>query len=511
MAAPVPGTISAGIGKHTTMFETLELGRKVAKKEFSEAALNLRQDLLQLQFQLEECDFPVIVIVSGVEGAGKGAVVHRLNEWMDPRLIETSAFWDHSDEEEERPHFWRFWRAMPPRGRMGIFFGSWYTRPIVRHALGELSDADFDAEMQRISEFERLLTDDGVLLVKLWFHLSEKAARKRLDNDVKDDLRSLNIPQENKLFIKHYQDFLTISERAIRQTDNGNSPWHLVEAENANYRDLTAGETLRQSLSTHLARAISPPPAQLQDTTLLPNQPTILETVPPDLALDKEDYKRKLEQYQQTLRELAWKARARGVSCVAVFEGWDAAGKGSAVRRVTQAIDPRLFHLVQFAAPTDEERAHHYLWRFWRQLARDGKHTLFDRSWYGRVLVERVEGFARADEWQRAYAEINRFEESLADHGSVVMKFWLNITRDEQLARFKLRENTPHKQHKITQEDWRNREKWEDYEVAVHDMVTHTSTAHAPWTLVPGNDKKYARIEILKTFCERLEERLDGD
>jgi polyphosphate kinase 2 (PPK2 family) len=196
---------------------------------------------------------------------------------------------------------------------------------------------------------------------------------------------------------------------------------------------------------------------------------------------------------------------------VAVFEGWDAAGKGSAIRRVTGAIDPRLYKLVQVGAPTDEENAQHYLWRFWRQLQRDGRATFFDRSWYGRVLVERVEQFASPAEWQRAYSEINQFERQLVAHGCIVLKFWIHISKDEQMARFKTRAQEPHKRHKITDEDWRNREKWHDYELAVDQMVSHTSTQHAPWTLVAGNDKPWARIQILKTFCKTMSAALDKE
>ncbi len=226
-------------------------------------------------------------------------------------------------------------------------------------------------------------------------------------------------------------------------------------------------------------------------------------------TLDREDYKLKLANYQSRLQDLAWQAYRQKRSVVAVFEGWDAAGKGSAIRRVTRAIDPRLYRLIQFAAPTDEERAHHYLWRFWRQLQRDGRSTFFDRSWYGRVLVERVEQFATEDEWQRAYSEINQFEQQLVEHGSIVLKFWIHIGKDEQLRRFKARELEAHKRYKITEDDWRNREKWHDYEVAVDQMVSHTSTRHAPWTLISGNDKPYARIQILKTFCKSMKRVLD--
>ena len=253
----------------------------------------------------------------------------------------------------------------------------------------------------------------------------------------------------------------------------------------------------------------SPPPDSSSADDPRPGQPTVLDSVDLTLTLSREDYKAQLAEQQARLEELAWKAYDRKRSVVAVFEGWDAAGKGSAIRRVTRAIDPRLYRLVQFAAPTDEEKAHHYLWRFWRQLERDGRCTFFDRSWYGRVLVERVEQFASRNEWQRAYSEINHFEHQLVEHGNIVLKFWIHISKDEQHKRFKAREAEPHKQHKITEEDWRNRDKWHDYELAVDQMVSHTSTHYSKWTLVSGNDKPHARIQILKTFCETMQQALE--
>jgi polyphosphate:AMP phosphotransferase len=491
------------------MFETLEIGRKVKRKEFNQAELELRQQLLELQFELEDEDFSVLIIVSGVEGAGKGRVVHRINEWMDPRLIDTSAFWDHSDEEESRPFSWRFWRALPPRGRIGIFFGSWYTRPILNRATEKINDAEFTVEMQRIVESERMLTNDGTLVIKLWFHIPAEIASERVRLDHLRELSEVEMPEDDVEFLETYEKLRKAAERSIRTTDTGHSPWHLIEATDANYRDLTAGQIIEQCLRSRLENSgnkeNATPPISLADS----NQPTILDTLDTGAKLSSDNYKRELEHYQGQLENLAWDARRLGIPCVAVFEGWDAAGKGSAIRRVTQAIDPRLFHLIQFAAPNDEEAAHHYLWRFWRMLGRDGNFTFFDRSWYGRVLVERVEGFATDNEWQRAYGEINRFEEQIVEHGTVLLKFWIHITKKEQLERFKLREETPHKQHKITEEDWRNRDKWHDYELAVHDMVTHTSTADTPWTLVAGNDKRYARIQILRTFCEQLEKSLE--
>jgi polyphosphate kinase 2 (PPK2 family) len=202
------------------------------------------------------------------------------------------------------------------------------------------------------------------------------------------------------------------------------------------------------------------------------------------------------------------RAGKRGVSTILVFEGWDAAGKGGAIRRVTGSLDARDYQVIPIAAPNDEERAHHYLWRFWRHLSRAGRLTIFDRSWYGRVLVERVEGFATEAEYMRGYGEIDHFEEQLVTDGILLLKFWIHISKAEQLKRFRDRSRTSYKQWKITDEDWRNRKRWDDYTVAVNDMVARTSTKIAPWTLVEGNDKNFARIKVLRTLADRLDDRL---
>ena len=220
------------------------------------------------------------------------------------------------------------------------------------------------------------------------------------------------------------------------------------------------------------------------------------------------EYRSELAKQQSRLWKLTWEANRKKVSSVAVFEGWDAAGKGGCIRRMTWAMDARLYHVISVAKPTDEEYARHYLWRFWRHIPRAGLATIYDRSWYGRVLVERVEGFAQETEWTRAYLEINDFERQLVDHGTVVTKFWLHISPEAQLERFKEREKIAWKKYKLTDEDWRNREKWRAYELAVHDMVVRTSTQEAPWKLVPACDKRLARLTVLKTFCDRLEAAL---
>jgi polyphosphate kinase 2 (PPK2 family) len=190
---------------------------------------------------------------------------------------------------------------------------------------------------------------------------------------------------------------------------------------------------------------------------------------------------------------------------ILVFEGWDAAGKGGVIRRITAAMDARDYRVIPIAAPNDEERAHHYLWRFWRQIPGAGRMTIFDRSWYGRVLVERVEGFATEAEWTRAYAEIVDFEQQLYDHRALILKFWIHIDSAEQLKRFRSRQDTPYKDYKITEEDYRNRERRNDYELAANEMLGRTWTEYAPWHLVEGNDKRFARIKVLKIICDQLE------
>ena len=493
------------------MFEAAELGHTLSPSRYDARLPDLRARLLSAHLALRDRKFPVIVIVSGADGAGKGELVHCLNEWLDPRGVATHAFWEESEEEDERPEFWRFWRAMPARGRVGIFFGSWYTRPIIRRVYGKARGVRFDAALDRIVAFERMLADDGALIIKLWLHLPKKEQKRRL-NKLEEVGR---IAPEDWKHYKLYDKFTGVSERALRRTDTPQAPWHVIEATDRRYRELAAADILLKALEMRLqtppaskaVEAGGPAPAKQVKATF-GRANSILSHLDMSGRLTPAVYARQLAELQGKLSRLAWTARRKGVSMVLMFEGWDAAGKGSAIRRVTQAMDPRLYQVVGVAAPTDEERVQHYLWRFWRHLPRAGYTTIFDRSWYGRVLVERVEGFAAPAEWGRAYGEINAFEEQLSAHGIVLGKFWVHISPAEQLRRFKERQTIAYKQYKITEEDWRNREKWPAYQQAVDDMVRQCSTEYAPWTLVAGDDKKFARIQILKTIVERLEAAL---
>ena len=492
------------------MFEAAELGHAVSPQRYDTLLPRLRARLLDAHLALRSQKFPVIVIVSGADGAGKGELVQRLNEWLDPRGVSTHAFWTPTDEERERPEFWRFWRAMPGRGRVGIFFGSWYTQPVIDRVFRKITNSELDATLDRIAAFEQMLADDGALILKLWLHLPKKQQKKRLKKLEKDGRLA---PDDWKHF-KLYDKFAEVSAHTVRRTDKPHAPWHVIEATDRRHRELAVAEILTDALEQKLKAVAAkspppqPPPAPAARKPADVRRASILARVALTQRLTDAEYERLLETQQAKLSKLAWAALDQGVSTVLAFEGWDAAGKGSAIRRVTQAMDPRLYRVVGIAAPTDEERAQHYLWRFWRHLPRAGFMTIFDRTWYGRVLVERVEGFARADEWARAYGEINAFEEQLAAHGTVLCKFWLHLSPQEQLRRFKERQAVAYKRYKITDEDWRNREKWSDYQLAVDDMVAHSSTEFAPWTLVAGNDKKFARVQILKTIVQRLEDAL---
>ncbi|GEO82741.1 polyphosphate kinase [Pararhodospirillum oryzae] len=529
------------------MFRTAELGRKVSRTEFEQLTEPLRTELLELQQRLLGADFPVIVLFAGVDGAGKSESINLINEWMDPRWIVTRAYGPASDEERERPEFWRYWRDLPPCGRVGLFLSSWYSRPFRDRAVGHADEAAFDKALERVAAFERTLADDGALILKFWMHLGKEAQRQRFKALEKDPLQSWRVTPADWENWGRYDAFIAAAERLLQRTSVGYAPWQIVEGQDHRYRSLTILTTLRDAIRRHLEeRAVrrvvghavalaeeeaapadprNPSPMDTDAPGHAPlmaasgevdrllsevrrGLPSILDRLPTDLVLDKETYAVRLAHEQGRLNLLMREARTRQVSTVLVFEGWDAAGKGGAIRRLTQALDARDYQVIPVAAPSDEEKAHHYLWRFWRHLSRAGRVLIFDRSWYGRVLVERVEGFAQPREWRRAYAEIRDFEEQLVEHGIVLAKFWMHITRDEQLSRFKARETIPYKRWKLTSEDWRNREKWDQYEDAINDMIERTSTSRLPWTLVEAGDKHHARVKVLTTVCEALEARL---
>ncbi len=495
------------------MFESAELGHKVDKKTYGKEEPQLRADLLNTQFDvLEAKRFPVLIIINGIEGAGKGETINLLNAWMDPRHVETHAMPPPSEEERERPRMWRFWRALPAKGKIGIFFGNWYTDPVVSRCNGTTKMADLDKSIEEINRFERMFADEGGLIIKFWLHLSkdgQKQRLKELSKDAKTRWRTSAVDWEE--YQKGYDKYLQTFEHVMRQTSTGHAPWTVIDGSDERHRSLAVGRVVLAALQARLARADVTHRSHAAPLALAAiDQRNLLNTLDLTQKLAKKKYEAELEKWQGRLNQLSRHPKFAGRSVVAVFEGNDAAGKGGSIRRITSALDARQYQVVPIAAPTEEERAQPYMWRFWRHAPRRGHFTVFDRSWYGRVLVERVEGYCSDTDWMRAYAEINDFETQLTNNGAVIVKFWLTISADEQLRRFKEREETSFKRFKITEEDWRNRDKWGDYERAVCDMVDRTSTDIAPWTLVEAEDKYFARVKVLKTLCQRLEAVLEG-
>ena len=493
------------------MFESAELGHKIDKDTYKLAVPQLRADLLDAQYDLkEQGKIPVIVLVSGQDGAGKGETINVLYEWMDPRFISTLAFSAPTDEERERPFMWRYWRALPPKGRIGIFAGSWYSIPIHDRIDGAMTQAALDQRVDQINRFEQMLVNEGALVLKFWFHLTKEGQRRRLKALEKDPRTAWRVTKWNWDRLKTYDELQEVAGHVLRLTNTPWAPWIIVEGEDDRFRSLTAGKIILDAIRKRLAEAdkqVTPvaPPVQ-------PNIDgrDIISELDLSHKLSKKQYEDQLAKWQGRLSELVRDPRFKQRSLICVFEGSDAAGKGGSIRRVTASMDARQYQIIPIAAPTEEERAQPYLWRFWRHLPRVGRAAIFDRSWYGRVLVERVEGFCAEADWLRAYTEINDFEHELSGAGAIIVKFWLQVSREEQLRRFKEREKIEFKRFKITEEDWRNREKWDAYQEAICDMVDRTSTGIAPWTLVEANDKGYARVKILRTICERLEAELEG-
>ena len=495
------------------MFESAELGHKIDKETFKKEVPKLRAELLDVQYDmLQKKEFPVVILISGVDGSGKGETINLLYSWMDPRHISTLAFSAPTDEERERPYMWRYWRALPPKGKVGIFAGSWYSQPIADRISGRKRRSDMDQVLDDINRFEAMLVNEGALVLKFWFHLSPEGQKKRLKALEKDPRTAWRVTRESYERLKTYDKLQQVAGHVLRVTNTAHAPWIIVEGTNDEYRSLTVGRIVLDAMRRRLLQEDKPRVPVAPPIIRNIDQKSVLSELDLNLKLVKKDYEQQLAKYQAKLSELARDPRFKDAhSLVVVFEGSDAAGKGGAIRRVGGALDARQYQIVPIAAPTEEEREQPYLWRFWRHLPRTGRISMFDRSWYGRVLVERVEGFCSEDDWLRAYAEINDFEHQLVEAGAIVVKFWLQISDEEQLRRFKERQDTEFKRFKITDEDWRNREKWEAYVSAVCDMVDRTSTGLSPWTLVEANDKNYARVKVLKTICERIESVIKAD
>jgi len=490
------------------MLEDAHSDRKITREEYSEREKSLRVDLLNAQFDLQSADFSVVLLIAGDDRLGVNELIRLVNEWMDARYLQTWIFSVPTAEERERPRAWRYWRVMPPRGRIGVYAGGWGQQAISERVRGLISRQNFERRLQLIRHLEETLAADGTLVMKYWLHLPRKYLKRRIVKAALDQSSSWQLEEADWQTYEYYDESLPYIEQLMHETSTEACRWRVLPGHNRRYRNIHFAETLLEELGRRLAGEL---PARTPPSPPLLEAPDALAAVDLGRRLHKKTYRKELAEQQARLAKLTRLARRVGQSSVIVFEGWDAAGKGGTIRRITNAMSVRDYRVAPVGAPTEEELARHYLWRFWRRLPRAGRMLIFDRSWYGRVLVERVEKLATAEEWQRAFDEIKAFEEEIVERGIMLCKFWLHIDRDEQLSRFKAREKTPYKKYKLTEEDYRNRERWDDYEDAVNEMVALTSVGEAPWTLVPANSKRYARVEVLKTVCDALEQAIGVD
>ncbi len=489
------------------MLEPAQAVEVVSDEDYQAESERLRVELLDAQYELlERRDFSVIVLINGIDGAGRSESVNLLNEWMDPRHVETTAFDDATPDEAAHPFMWRFWKALPPRGKIGLLFNNWYTEPIRARVERRSKRAQLSRRLEKIRRFEAMLVNEGVLLVKLWFHLSKREQKKRLKALEKDERTSWRVTERDWHFHDLHERYCDVASEALGFTHTEAAPWLVVDGRDPNHRALVVGRTLLAALRGRLA-GVAPQAAVPDQAGGTPFDAEIAARLDAIVRQDlgRKEYENLLEPEQGRLARLLRRPQFGRRSLVLVFEGMDAAGKGGAIRRITAALDARLYRVVPISAPNADELAEPYLWRFWHRIPPHRKVVMFDRSWYGRVLVERVEGYCSDEEWMRAYGEINDFEQELSDDGAIVIKFWLQISKDEQLQRFEERQSQAHKFYKITEDDWRNRSKWEAYAEAARDMVARTHTATAPWTLIEADDKHFGRIKILRSICERLE------
>lgn len=488
-------------------------GRRLTRTEYEQALPPLREALLEAQYELRQRrDRAVVLIVTGIPAAGRSEVVNDLLGWLDPKHVTAHGFRERNDTERARPPLWRYWRLLPPKGSIAVLYGGWY-RELLLEAL-ELDGsarrlpAALRRDVERIVQLERMLVADGVTIAKLHLHVSPETQAKRLDKLAADKLTRWRVTREDRWMARHYREVERSFERCVEATDHAAAPWQLVDGTDAQHRVLEAGRRLLAALTND--RPAGPARVTRVPRSRLPRSAMRLDVASGAASPGgDEEYESALERLQGRLALLSRRKRFARRAVVAAFEGMDAAGKGGAIRRVTAALDARQYRVVPISAPTPEELARPYLWRFWCQLPPRGNFTIFDRSWYGRVLVERVRGFAAPRDWQRAYDEIVEFERQLVEHGVVVAKFWLAVSPQVQLERFSERDRNPLKRFKVDPEDWTNRKHWAAYQRAAQEMVARTDTTHAPWTLVAADDKRQARLQVLRTLGDRVETALD--
>ncbi|KKH46839.1 polyphosphate:AMP phosphotransferase [Methanosarcina sp. 1.H.A.2.2] len=501
------------------MLENVDLSQAITNEEYKISMKTLEVKLGELQRRAWELKIPIILVFEGWHASGMGEDINRFILPLDPRGFDFHTMARPCYENRLKPFLLRFWARIPVKGRIGIFDRSWYSRAVIELFGKEKDEIALEKILEEITYFERQLVDDGYLILKFFLHISEKEQKERFKEIKKKDIPLILDEYEGKNgkeldFIEQYDEHLPVVEKILEKTDVPNAPWTIVEANDRNFAVLKIMVTVTHAIEKSIEKITKIPGQQtikyldIVTTNLPVLNGSALEKADLSKNLSVEEYRESKKLYQHRLETLQYELFRKKRSVVIIFEGWDAAGKGGDIRRLVEELNPRLYRVVPVGSPNDTEKAHHYLWRFCDAIPMAGHITIFDRSWYGRVLVERVEEFCTEEEWRRAYREINEFEKILADAGAIIFKFWLQIDKETQLERFESRLNDPEKRWKITEDDWRNRNRWDDYKVAAEEMLQKTSTTGAPWIIIESRDKRYSRAKVLKTVAETLEEEL---
>ncbi len=509
------------------MLEKVDLTVKLEKTEYKEKMAALEVQMGELQRQCKTMEIPVMIVFEGFDAAGKGVQIGELIQSLDPRGFRVYTIQQETPEESMHPFMWRFWRKIPAKGRMAVYDGSWYRKVLSDRFEEKIKEAKLMDYYRSICSFEKQLTDDGMVMVKLFLDISKKEQKKRFDKLLESKETAWRVTKEDLEKNKRYDEYQDMMEEMLQKTDTEYAPWTIIEATDKWYATAKIYTVIIKMLTESIEkknRMLAQEQAETEsggeknrklgqaskkaEKDANKFQESVLAKADLTLSYTKEEYKNRLKKLQDKMELLHSEIYRQRIPIVIGFEGWDAGGKGGAIKRLTQKMDPRGYVVNPTASPNAVEKSYHYLWRFWRAMPKDGHIAIFDRTWYGRVMVERIEGFCNKEEWQRAYKEINDMEKDLADAGNIVLKFWMQIDKEEQERRFKARQENPEKQWKITDEDWRNREKWDQYEEAVNEMLIRTSTEYAPWIVVEGNDKYYARIKVLETVIKTIEKRL---
>ena len=489
------------------MLKSWTPGEMPDREEMKRQLEKTKSSLYDLQMKIKEHKLPVLVLFEGWSAAGKGSMIGKVSKNIDPRFFKAATMSSPTEEELRRPFLYRYMKQIPEEGKFTFLDSGWMEQTVMDVLSGDLEGDLYEKRIESIRRFERQLTDNGYLVLKFFMQIDKDEQGKRMEKLLDKEDTKWRVTGADKWQHKHYKKCENVIDRYMKDTNMSTSPWYIIDAEDKKWAELQVMDTLVSSIEVALQNQRHSVPI-LQNVFPLVKMPKLKDVELEGKTIDEEEYQKELKKLQSRLGELHNRLYRKRVPVIITYEGWDAAGKGGNIKRVTGALDPRGYEVQPIASPEPHEKARHYLWRFWTRLPKDGHIAIFDRTWYGRVMVERLEGFCSENDWKRAYNEINEFEKELHDWGAVIIKFWVQIDKDTQLERFTERQNNPEKQWKITDEDWRNREKWDQYEEAVNEMLKKTSTTFAPWHILESVDKKYARIKALKIIIKELEKAL---